>query len=98
MKQVALEFTYHTDIISVPDGIVGKIKKIQNAFDKWLYDKSNDHRYWILTNGKKSAVSFDSQAFVDYINCVYLESSEEKAILSVANAEKLEDGIPVLYF
>lgn len=40
MKAIALEFTFHTDVIEVPDNIAKSIRKIQSKFDEWFYDKS----------------------------------------------------------
>ena len=78
---IALQYTYHVDIIYVPSYLGEKIKKIQNKFDKWLYDKSNDHGNWIIKNGKKVAVSFDTDTFVTYINEHHLVDTKEKAYL-----------------
>ena len=57
MTSIALEFTYHTDIILVPNEIGAKIKKYQNLFDTWLYNKDNNHDNWILKHGQKYAVA-----------------------------------------
>lgn len=65
MKKVAVEFTYHTDIIEVPDHIARSISKVQQKFDKWLYDKSNDHGCWIVIDRQKRAVSFGTSDFVN---------------------------------
>ena len=58
MKKIALKFTYHTDLIIVPDDVFQNISEIRLKFDKWLYDKSNDHGYWVYIDGKRKAVSF----------------------------------------
>ena len=71
MKTVALNFTFHTDLIEVSDDIFQNIYEIRKKFDKWLYDKSNNHDYWICVDGKKRAVSFDTEAFIHYLNDVY---------------------------
>lgn len=98
MRLVALEYTYHTDIIEVPDSIACRIKKVQNSFDKWLYDRSSRHNCWVTMNGKKKAVSFDSQDFVDFINtCILCEHPENAKVVQI-NLKRTPEDIPVLYF
>lgn len=53
MIKIALEYTYYVDIIQVSERIAKDIKKYQALFDKWLYNKTNDHGHWILIDGKK---------------------------------------------
>ena len=98
MKMVAIQFTYHTDIIEVPDFIELEIQKIQKRFDKWLYDKSIDHGYWVIVNGKKMAVSFDTCTFVDYINSFVLADSALKARIVAQNVPPIQPSIPTLFF
>lgn len=78
---IALQYTYYVDIIYVPTLLGKNIKKIQNLFDKWLYDKTNNHGNWIIKNGKKIAVSFDTTTFIHYINTYHLMDNDEKAYL-----------------
>jgi len=98
MKLIALQFTYHTDIIEVPDKLAPRIRSIQSEFDKWLYDKTIDHKCWIFIQGQKAAVSFGSNDFVDFINNYILCNSPEKAKLVQKNAEKIPAKIRKLYF
>lgn len=98
MLKVALEFTYHTDIIMIPDEIGTKIKKYQNLFDKWIYDKSNNHGHWIYQGKQKMAVSFDTNTFVEYLNEVHLKDKMEKAIIYKECAEHIAEDIPHIYF
>lgn len=95
---IALEFTYYTDIIFVPDEIGKKISKYQQKFDKWLYNKDNDHGHWIIKNGRKAAVSFDTDTFIDYLNMFWLNDSAEKAIIVEKNAATIPTEIPTLFF
>lgn len=95
---VALKFTYQTDIISVPNEISGKINKIQQSFDKWLYDKDNDHGNWIIKNGRKIAVSFNTETFVEYLNNIYLKNSNEKVFIVKEKATEIPFKIPTLFF
>ena len=98
MKQVAIEFTYCVDIIEVPVDIARRIKKIQWNFDKWLYDKETNHNCWIIVNGEKKAVSFDSSDFVDYINVHYLSDRTEKARIVKLNQTETPENMPILFF
>ena len=95
---IALEFTYQTDIIFVPDEIGNKISKYQQKFDKWLYNKDNDHGNWIIKNGRKVAVSFDTDTFIDYLNMFCLNDSDEKAFIVEKNATTIPTKIPTLFF
>ncbi len=96
--KIALKFTYDTDIVSVPEDIGSHIKRYQERFDKWLYDKDNDHGYWVVQEGKRVAVSFDAQAFVDYLNTVWLQDREEKAVILQEGEKNIPTGMPLLYF
>lgn len=98
MREIALHFTYHYDIVAVPKDVAKNIEEIRQQFDKWLYDKTNEHGYWLCINGKKQAVSFDSNAFVEYLNKVHLANCAKKASIVQMSILKLESEIPVLYF
>ncbi len=95
---IALEFTYHTDIISVPDEVGMSIRKHYLKFHKWLYNKDNDHGNWIIKNGRKYAVSFDTGTFIDYINTFCLNDSQEKAYMVKENATEIPAEMPLLFF
>ena len=98
MKKVAVEFIYHTDIIEVPDHIARSILKVQQKFDKWLYDKSNDHGCWIVIDGKKRAVSFDTSDFVNYINQHLLSDDVGKATIAQEHLSAPPDGMMSIFF
>lgn len=98
MKKIALRFTYYTDLIMVPDSVFENIHEIRSKFDKWLYDKSNDHGYWVYVEGKKRAVSFDTTAFVRYLNDVYLPDSKESASVLQERVEWISADVPMLFF
>lgn len=96
--RIALQHTYHVDVIYVPSLIGNNIKKIQNCFDKWLHDKSNNHGYWIIIDGKKRAVAIDTDAFVRYINEYHLTESQEKAYIVDRELESVPDTCEVTLF
>ena len=98
MKKIVLKFTCHSDLIIVPDSIAQNIHSIRMEFDKWLYDKSNNHDYWVYINGKKKAVSFDSNAFVDYLNNIHLVNNKEKSYIIQKKIERITSEIPILFF
>jgi len=47
MKPVILDWGWMYDILQCPDYIADNINSYQMQFDKWLYDKTNDHGYWV---------------------------------------------------
>ena len=98
MKAVAVEFTYYTDIIEVPDHIADSIRAVQGRFDQWIYDKNNDHGSWIIENGRKLAVSFGTQDFVDYINRVELPEHPGKARILQENLFAPPVGMIAIWF
>lgn len=100
MKKVIIQFTYHRDIILVPDHMSRRMREYQLLFDEWLYDKNNDHCYWYIENEEKLGVSFDTDAFVKYLNKYHLHESEEKAVV-IKRELKIKRGkpkYPILYF
>ena len=98
MKRIFLKFTYHSDLIEVPDKVAQDIQKIRLKFDKWLYDKSNNHSYWVYVKGQKKAVSFDTKAFVDFLNNVYLQDSKEKVRIVQEKTKEISSDTPTLLF
>ena len=98
MKEIALHFTYDYTIIGVPNNIARSIQQIRKHFDKWLYDRTNDHGYWIVKNGKKVAVSFGADTFVDYINQHHLANNAEKAYIVERELQSVPNNCAVTLF
>lgn len=98
MKKVLIQNTYDLDVVQLPDDIADNIKKYQRVFDKWLYDKDNDHGHWIYEDGRKYAVEVDSQVFIDYLNDFVLKDSDEKATFVEKNTQKEWSGLTMIYF
>lgn len=98
MQYIAVQLTYHTDIIRVPDSIARHIKKVQNQFDKWLYDKTNDHGCWVVIDGQKRAVSFDTSDFVNFINRYLLGDGDCKATIVQEHLSDPPKGMRVIFF
>ena len=102
MAQIVAQFTYNAYIIDVPERVENNAKKISNAFDKWLYDKSNDHGLWLTVNGKKkAAIGFGCEDFVNYLNDHVIKNGEEKAAIVQVFQDsdyKPEKEMKILYF
>lgn len=98
MKEIVLQFTYHSDLIKVPTDVEENIRAIRKKFDKWLYDKSNEHSYWVYLNGQKKAVSYDTEAFVKYINEHHISDQNKKAYVVETNCKTCCRDIVTLYF
>lgn len=98
MRRIAIKFTYHTDIIEVPNWVAYKIKTLQGNFDVWLYDETNDHGLWVMIEGKKCGVSFGTSDFVNYLNSYVLPEDTEKASILQTDLDKSPKNLPTLYF
>ena len=98
MARIAVEFTYHIDIIEVPDPIAKDIRKYQHAFDKWLYNKNNDHGLWVIVEGEKMAVAFDCRDFVDYLNKYVVKEGDPACVLVETDLPKSPKIKPDLFF
>lgn len=76
----------YADIVYIPDlGL--NIDTIQNYFYKWLFDKTVNHKYWIIVDGEKKACKYGTDAFIDWINNTYLSDKTDKAKIIKSNAE-----------
>ncbi len=67
------------DVIDIPQYVFEDIENIQKGFFRWLFDKNNNHAYWICVNGDKKYCSYRSEAFVEWLNTYYLVGTKEKA-------------------
>lgn len=75
------------DVIIVPDN-VENIEEIQLDFFKWLFDKKNNHKYWVYEDGEKKYCSYGVDAFVEWLNCTVLKNSVEKASIFKSHSNK----------
>ena len=85
------------DIIDVPDSIANNINDIQQEFFNWLFDESNDHGYWIISNGIKCC-AYGTKEFVKWINDNLAYESDEKAKIISRNLTGLNNNYPTIYF
>lgn len=78
-----VELDCYADIIEIPDPIAVKIKKYRNQFLDWIYDKGNDHGYWVKgVDGKGKSfcgIQFDTDAFVEWLNKYVIKNKYEPA-------------------
>lgn len=44
-----------------------KVEEYQSEFFSWLFDKNNDHKYWVVFNGHKIGCDYGIEAFIDWI-------------------------------
>ncbi len=99
--KVLLDFTYSCCLIYIPDELANDkdtVKSLAQQFDKWLYDKNNDHGLWIYENNKKYAVSFDGSDFVNWINQEFLYQKNDKAEVLNDNYDDDHSKYLELYF
>lgn len=86
----------YVDIIMIPDEVAENLDQVVNEFFNWMFDKSNDHKYWVREDGKKKYCSYTSEAFVDWFNKFL--AKEEKAAIIAVSSEQIDDTLPILYF
>ena len=94
--KVILKFTYDSHLVDIPDKLANnekQLKAIVRKFDKWLYDKSNDHGLWVIRDNRKTAVCFGGNDFIDWINSRLLKDEDEKAV----NLDEDFDGDDTAY-
>ena len=104
--RVLVKFCVDADIIECQDSIVSDLKVYQHRFKEWLYDKNNDHSYWMYVDGEKYGCSYRSEAFVEWLNIFVLDKNEVKAkVLEqsidedgvICRAEYPKDIIPIIH-
>ena len=98
MSKIVVEITYDVYMVDVPEYIAKDITKYQKSFDKWLYDKNNDHGLWVIVNGKKMAVSFGTQDFVNYLNEYILTKDTPKCFIVDKNPIDVPTDVPKIWF
>jgi hypothetical protein len=77
--KVVVEFDCDADIIDCPDNIIDNLIDYSDLFLKWLFDKNNNHSYWMYEDGNKYGGSYRSEAFVEWLNIFILGDLEDKA-------------------
>ena len=90
------EHLEYVDIINMPDEIAGNLDEVVNEFLKWMFDKTNDHKYWIIEDGQKKYCSYATEAFVDWLN--QFITKEEKTTIVAISSREIDDTLPIIYF
>ena len=74
------------DVIYIPEKM-GDISLLQTEFLDWLFDKENNHEFWVNINGEKTYCKYGTDAFVKWINDKKLYASLEKAKVEKRNCK-----------
>ncbi|WP_430510872.1 hypothetical protein [Gottfriedia solisilvae] len=85
---VKIGFTYDEDTVYIrcPSKVGRNIRRLQRDFDRWLYDRKNNHPYWELFDVEEDGtecwgVSFNEEAFIYWLNNVRFKKGKEVAYL-----------------
>lgn len=100
MKEIILEAGQEgIFLIRIPDNIADNALEYQMKFDKWLFDKNNDHGYWHTCpeNGELALMYNPSEAFIKWLN-EYVIDNEEKAIVVKEDISVIPKDMIVLHF
>lgn len=89
---IKIEFEYEDDAeyMVCPTKIGRNIRKLQQEFDKWMYDRKNSHPYWEVAyedekGNKVYGVSFNAEAFVYWLNKVRFKRENFARLIEVPN-------------
>ena len=65
-----------------------------NEFFKWMFDKTNDHKYWVIEDGQKKYCSYATEAFGDWLN-QFITREERTTIVAVSSRE-IDETLPII--
>ncbi|HZG72698.1 MAG TPA: hypothetical protein VEY51_14265 [Chondromyces sp.] len=90
---IKIEFNYEndTEFIICPAKVGRSIFQLQREFDKWLYDRGNNHPHWVIAyeeeeGNKFYGVSFNAAAFEYWLNNVRFRKGKKVArLMKVSN-------------
>lgn len=77
---IEIQFDLYKQYIYCPNKIGEQINKLQDEFSDWLFDEGNEHEYWMYKNGKKFGCSYGAEAFVYWLNNIYLNEEKVKLV------------------
>lgn len=86
------------DIADLPERFADSLEKVQEEFFRWLFNKDNDHGYWVIEDGEKKYCSYDSEAFVSWLNDYQLAKGEPEASVVEKNVKQIDHDLPELFF
>ena len=87
----------YADIVYLPN-IKIDIEILQEYFFKWMFDKKNNHKYWVIINSEKVYCQYGTQAFVEWFNQHIVKHSMEKAYIVKENATSWDDNNESIIF
>lgn len=76
----------YADIIYLPD-LESGVDELKEEFFKWMFNKNNNHKYWIIADGEKKGCEYGIDAFVDWFNNIYNSDNSVKAFVIKSNAK-----------
>lgn len=69
------------EFITCSAEIGDSINELREEFLKWIYDKNNDHKYWEYHKGKKYAVNYRTNAFIEWLNEIKFKNTDATATM-----------------
>ena len=78
------------DVVFVPFDDGQALEDSVLEFYKWMFDKSNNHSYWVREEGKEPYCSYRGDALVFWLNNYYLDDSVEESRLIEQWAEIID--------
>ena len=82
------------DIIDLALQDFETVRILQGIFFKWLYNKDNDHEYWVYRNGQKIGCAYDTIAFINWVNKYYSSCAAQ----IIEQHTRAHDDYPTIYF
>lgn len=96
---IILNWTYTSDLVECPKEIVENLQCYQLKFDEWINNEKSNHNYFVKTEFGL-ALSFDSSAFVSWLNNYILVDNKEKAKIIRSHITEKEEfaNLPCINF
>ncbi|MDX8367312.1 hypothetical protein [Cytobacillus sp. IB215665] len=95
---IEVDYFQHKDYILVPVEVGENIDKIQDKFNAWIYDKNNDHKYWIYRNGIKDGLLINTEGLVYWLNNHYLNNTQETVVKVESTPEIISKAEKRIWF
>jgi len=84
---VKIEFEYEKDTVYIrcPAKVGRNIRQLQQDFFRWLYDRNNDHPFWVSfgvdeDGNEEFGLSYDEDAFIYWLNNVRFNKGKKVAV------------------
>lgn len=95
---IEARFDSDSDLIECPDDILENIEDLQEKFWKWLFDKNNDHKYWIYKNDQKFGCCYRADAFVEWLNQYVLRNADKEAKVVACCVKNVKKSSKTIFF